>query len=1148
MNTVKSNVDAFLELLRESNIFLKLNEHNNLDIEAPQGALPQELLEEIRSRKEEVVGYLKQVAAQAKMGENIPAAPEADTYPLSSAQMRLWLSSNIHNDSAAYNISSVHELEGIYDPVKFEQAIFQVIKRHEILRTVFRKDQEGTVRQWILQPGELGFKLSYVDLSEAPGSREAADHLIQEDGRKMFNLEQAPLFRVTLFRLAAAQYLLYYNMHHIITDAWSTDILTRDVLIAYEALQQGKADTREPLRIQYKDYAVWEQAQLGAPAFDVHRQYWHRQFEGELPVLDLPGAAPRPAVLTHNGYVLSAFIKEELVTSLRKITQQQGGSLFTGLIASLQALFLRYTGQEDIIFGTPVVGREHADLHDQIGFYINTLALRTRCSAEESFIDLLGKVRATTMKAYEHQLYPFDLLVQELPLKRDVSRSLIFDVFVNFQNTSAGGGQENGKDALLPEDRDLVRDVGPATSKFDLIFNFQETGKDIHLLIEFNSDIYNRESIARLIGHYKHLLASVLQKPGQPLGSLSYLADQERERLLQQACGKVAPAPLQTVVAMFDQQVARGGERTALQYEEQVLSYRELDERSNQVAAYLHSLGVKPEELIPVCMNRSEKQVIAIWGILKAGAAYVPLDPEYPRERTAYILSDVNSRLIITDSACKQLLPAEASTQKIIDLDAAQPTIQAAPAARMELQPTPSQLAYVIYTSGSTGVPKGVQVEHAALSNYLDWAVKTYMNGNGKGNMGLYTSLSFDLTVTTLFGTLLAGGCLRVFPQEMGIQEILTAYLDQDSGLDTIKLTPSHIQLIPAMGIKATGVATAIVGGEPLHKKHVGILHALNSNMTIYNEYGPTEATVGCSVAVIEQPLPESMHIGRPVDNTALYILDASRQPVPAGVAGELYIGGAQLARAYLNNATLTAERFIDSPFHKGERLYRTGDLATWLPDGNIEYIGRTDNQVKIRGYRVELGEIEHVLQTCPGVRQAVVLLAPGAGEEPTLSGYITTGPGFNEHTTRSYLKSKLPSYMLPEMYIRLDEFPLTVNGKVDVKQLPQVAGAHAGQEEDSYEAPANEVETRLVEIWKEVLRLYNEISVTANFFELGGHSIKAIKMLNQVSQEFGVVISVKKLFEEPTIRNLAEKILNAGWLTSQQEVADNTAYEKIKI
>jgi amino acid adenylation domain-containing protein len=1147
MRTVDNGIDTLFASLREKNIFLKLNDQNNLDIEAPRDALQKDVIDAIRLHKEDIIAYLKNRAAVNGAGQSIPVLPEEASYPLSPAQTGLWLAAQLHNDSAAYSINARMELEGSYDPVLFEQAVRAVVERHEVLRTTFREGAEGTPRQQVLPFSANSFTFYYADGRGHANAGAEADQFIATDLATPFDLQNGPLFRIALFRLADNHSLLYYNLHHLVCDAWSLNILANDILACYEAFRTGQPSPLPPLRIQYKDYAAWQQSQLATPAFEVHRDYWLKRFSGTLPVLGLFGETARPAIQNTNGHVIGAFINAADAVPFRRLCAARQSSLFTGIVASLSVLFHRYSGQDDLIVGAPVSGRDHPDLHNQIGYYVNTLALRTQFAQGEIFLSLLDKTRTTVMEAYEHQSYPFDQLVRDLEYRRDTSHSPLFDFFINVQNTEdkATSVRTGEQDTLAGTNRDEPLDLGPASSKFDMVFNVFEARDDLYIAIEFNRDIFRKEQVLQLVEHYRNLLRSINHKPEALLDQLELLSNSEKDRLLFGVNTTATSYEMDTVVDLFHQQASTRGSAIALQQGKRQLNYQELDVRSNQLAHHLQGLGIGKDSLVPVYMARTPEMVAAILGILKAGAAYVPIDPGYPKERLDYVLADTEAIVMVADPLYEEILSGHDIEKIFVGVE--HEAFQHQPMEAPDTAPTATDLAYVIYTSGSTGTPKGVMIDHGNLSNYMNWVLSEYIPGESEGNFGLYSSLSFDLTITSFFGSLLKGSCLSLFPQEMEVSAILREYFDVQSGLDIIKLTPSHLQLLPMLGLGSTGVKKVIVGGEALRQSHLAILRALNPDMEVLNEYGPTETTVGCSVFRITKDMDDTC-IGRPVANTAIYILNASRNQVPIGVAGELYISGAQVGRGYWKREGLTADRFLDDPFRPGQRMYRTGDIGYRRADGNIEYVGRNDDQVKVRGHRVELGEVERVLARHGNIAESVVTVR-GEGEEQQLVAYVVSDHPIDADTLRTSLRMRLPDYMIPQQFVLLEQLPLTVNGKVDRSRLPDPEQSLSTQLPNRYIAPQNEVEARLVEIWQGVLGISSDISVVDNFFELGGHSIKALKMLSQVSKEFGIVLGVQKLFEEPTIQDLSEKILNAGWTApGTAKKQEGVEYESVKI
>jgi non-ribosomal peptide synthetase component F/acyl carrier protein len=977
------------------------------------------------------------------------------------------------------------------------------------------------------------------------------------------------------------------------------------------------------LRIQYKDFAAWQQKQLGIEDKDgtegtegaaVHRSYWLEQLGGELPVLELPADKVRPPVLTHNGYGVSTVISRELEEGLRALCQRENGTLFMGLLGALEVLLYRYTGQEDIIIGSPVAGREHAELENQIGFYLNTLALRTRFSGDESWTALLARVREMTLSAYEHQMYPFDRLAGELDLKRDMSRSALFDVFLNLENMADRTGVTQGvvRETVRSMGGEEIVEMGPAISKFDLLFNLFEEKEGLSLYLEFNRDIYSLSTIERMIMHYKQLLRSIVAEPGKPISQLEYLLAEERREILEDFNDTaVCYDREETVMDLFGGVVERRRDRVAVRYGEAALSYGELAAMSQGVSEYLRQrYGTGRGHLVGIRLERSEWAVAVILGVLGSGAGYVPIDPGYPQGRIDYIIEDSGCGVVIDEEELEKIKAAVLKGQKQKDRRGKRSESQEGadwPAAGIGW----GERAYVIYTSGSTGKPKGVEISHGNLYNYVRYGMWRYFGGdggsgdggNGDGGSGdggstnggsgekiykapLFTSLSFDLTVTSIFCTLLSGGELMVYGSERGVGEVLEEIFHGDRGINVVKCTPGHLRLLGMSGDgekgmsgdgekgmsreRETTVEGVIVGGEALTGEDVGVLRRMRraggmegmqqtgeteeiremgANIRIYNEYGPTETTVGCVVAEIEGG-EERIPVGKPIWNTKVYIVDGELRLVGKKITGEICIGGAGVGLGYLNKAELTAERFVANPYREGERMYRTGDLGRWREDGTIEYLGRMDDQVKIRGYRIELGEVEQALKGYPEIKDAIVIAKTIHSSDKELVAYIICkdATGLNVNMLNQHLQGVLPEYMIPRVHFLLEEFPLTANGKIDRNKLVMMEGGPVETKPRKYADPDNQTQKKLVEIWQKVLELSEEPCITDSFFELGGNSIKAIKILSRVSKEFGIVLNIKMMFQIPTIENLANEISNSKWFNTDGKKAKELSSDKIKM
>lgn len=1140
------DTNEFLNLLRKKNIHLRL-QNNNVRIEAAKSAITPALVKEIKKRKSEIIDFFRELRLKNKEKEAIPAAEAAESYPLSSNQMGLWLSSQLHQSSTAFNMHGNLKLNRMFRPDCLQEAIARTVARHEILRTVFRKDDAGKVQQWIQEPENMTPELVVMDLETEPEADEKVARYIEKDTRELFDLESGPLFRVVLFKLAEDRCVLYYNMHHIISDAWSMNVLVKEVLAFYEHLDQGRTLDLPPLPIQYKDYAVWQQQQLESGEMEPHRIFWKKQFDGTIPVLDLFPDTKRPAVKTTTGRVLSAFIPESTAGPFEQLCKSRGGSLYMGLITAVRMLLYRYTGQQDVILGTPVSGRKHADLNNQIGFYINTLALRTPMESDESFETLFDKVSRQTIEAYRHDRYPFNDVLESLQLERDQSRSPLFDVFINLQNVEeAATSQFEDMEELFSRSRsEEIFDMGASKCKFDLVFNFQEFNGAIYLALEYNTDIYEQTRIRTFIGHLRSLLRAICEKPSVAVGKLDFLSEEARRQVVEVFSGTDLEFNRKfEIIRQLEHWADKQGDEIALRFNDQLISYRELNERANQLAHWLIAQKVNRDDLVPILMDRSPGFMVSILAVLKAGAAFVPLDKSYPAERLRYILGDMKADLALAD----EQVPAMNAVTEVLLM----PSWADLPTVVMEqskknpgISCEPDQLAYVIYTSGSTGRAKGVAIERQQLDNYLNWVADEYLPEENTGRIGWFTSPSFDLSITSMFSSLLKGKTLTIYPQDMEEVELLTAYLDVNSGHDLIKLTPAHIDLIKAAGIERTEVSRAIVGGDVLLPRQVAALRALNPKIRIYNEYGPTETTVGCCVAEISSDIPEQITIGKPVKGTYIYILNDELEPLPVGLNGELYISGKQVGRGYLNNPALTQERFIDDPFRPGHRMYKSGDRGRWLPDGKIEFAGRMDDQIKLRGYRIELKEIEKVVSQFSPISEACVLSRPNEQDEQELVLFYSADQPVRAAEISEHLAARLPAYMIPSHFQQLEALPLTPNGKLDRKRLMRQKLARAKQE---YIAPRNEVEQKLAAIWEEILDL-ERVGIRDNFFELGGHSIKAIKILSMVHKQFDVTLGIQKMFENPTPEYLAELIADAQWIAGQATVSeDETEIEKVKI
>ena len=1054
-------------------------------------------------------------AGRQKAYESITPLPLQEDYALSHAQQRLWVLYKLEQEQVAYNMSAAVELNGALNRSAFAATLDTLVERHESLRTIF-VTVEGSPRQRILSPAEVGFVLQYEDLQQLPEGEEGLQQRIRQDIATPFDLARGPLFRASLLQADVDRYVFVYTLHHIISDGWSMEVLISELITLYNAYSKQTDNPLAPLAIQYKDYAAWQQNLQDNGEMEAARKYWLEQFADTPPVLELPADAFRPARKTYAGDHIRFTLSAQLTSELKALADKHEASLYMVLLSAVYTLLYRYTGQPDIVLGTPVSGREREELENQIGFFVNTLALRTTIGITDDFSTLLQKVKETTVNAYTHQYYPFDLLVDELALERDLSRHPLFDVMVALQNISLStiSAKAVAGIAVTP----IAADA-PA-SKFDLLFNFSEHEEQLHGFVQYNTDLFAPERIERLIGHLQALIAALTQAPHLALDKLEYLSATEKEQLLVDFNDTEVLYPHdQTLTDLFEAQALAQPDKAAILFEDRSLTYRQLNEKANQLAHYLAAhYQLQANDLVALMMERSEWMTVAIMAVLKAGAAYVPVDPAYPEDRKQYILQDTQAKALITDELIASLLP---------ELDSWD---SSNPGKCIDVQ----QLAYIIYTSGSTGQPKGAILAHQGVVNRIHW-MKNQYDFTTADVVLQKTPYVFDVSVWEFFMPLCYGGTLVACSKDVIYDPALLIDMIEQRGITHIHFVPGmfgvFLQALDAeKAARLHSLKHIHCSGEALKPEHVRQHHAL-LHCQLNNLYGPTEASVDVSYYTTNAG-DTIVPIGKPIDNIQLYVLDKQLHLQPIGIPGELYIGGVGLAKGYLNKPALTAERFIDHPFWPGEKLYKTGDVARWLPDGNIEYLGRSDFQVKIRGFRIEPGEIENVIKQYQGVGEVLVLPREDANGDKYLAAYFTAGENLDLSQLRSFIRGRLPEYMMPAYFITLDVFPVNANGKIDRKALPdpvQSLPAAGG-----YVAPRNEMESALAAIWEEVLGR-GRVGVTDHFFEIGGNSLNATKVVFRIARGMGLDVPLKSLFEHPTVETLAIAIAD---ISEQQQDA----------
>ncbi|WP_338356167.1 amino acid adenylation domain-containing protein [Yeosuana marina] len=1046
-------------------------------------------------------------------------------YELSSSQHRIWLLAQFKGGSSAYNIPFHTYYQGAFDLGCFKQALSSVINRHEVLRTVF-EDSSGKVRQKILSLSETNFEIKYFDLRNETNNTEKALNDLKKDFYIPFDLAEGPLIRSSVIRLAEDNYLLYFNIHHIIGDAWSMEILSNEVLVFYQHYFKGTPINLPKLKFQYKDYAVWQQNLLLNPKRDQSlKSYWHKKLSGQLPVMDLPFIKPRPKLKTFNGAKFHMKFSKGITSKLKEFTKSHQGTLFVGLLTSVNTLFYRYTGKKDIIFGTPIAGRNHTILENQIGLYLNTLVLRNQITDKDSFKSLFIKVKKSTIEDFEHQQYPFDKLIENLSFTRDVGRNPLFDVLISLSSKQKQFKNFSSKKNIKPI---APKEYEP--SKTDLNFRFLEEDGCISLSLNFNTDIYDESDIIRFLSHYKQLLIAALESPGTSISKLKYLSDEEEKQILLKFNNtKVNYDKDKSLIKLFEERVSKSPQKTAIKSGNTILSFDELDKVSNQFARYLCEFHDFIEnDFAGIFLERSEWIIVAILGVLKSKGVYVPIDPACPKERVNYILEDSNCKLLIDESTIDHFrkLQIGFSTKSF------------------HKHNHWNDLVYTIYTSGSTGTPKGVLVENRGVVNHISWFNREF-EITSLDNTVLSTSYAYDISATSIWSCLLSGATLHIIPENLikNPEEYLT-YLEVNE-ISFLKLVPSFFSVIVnSKKFKNSDCLRHMrvikLGGENIIVKDLGECFKKYANIKFANHYGPTEASIGTTIEHIGRSdfLTFSLQpvIGSPYDNTRIYILDDFQQLVPIGVVGELYIAGDGVARGYLNAEELTKTKFVSNLFGE-KKLYKTGDLGYWNPKGKIVFKGRIDNQVKIRGHRIELSEIETVLNTAKGVEHAVVITNENDAHEVELVAYLISRSKLSFMEIKLHLKKYLPDYMIPTYLIQLESLPLTDNGKIDKKALPTPEKMEPNSNQ-MYTPPRNAVEKKLVNLWEQILNKKN-IGIHDDFFELGGHSLKAMRLTNSIEEMFDIKIEIENIFLEPTIVYLAKEINRLIWLKDTESKSD---------
>jgi amino acid adenylation domain-containing protein len=1040
---------------------------------------------------------------------------ELFVFPLSFAQERLWFLDRLVPGNTLYNVDAMMQLRGPLDLEALGRAIDEVVRRHDALRTSFAAI-EGLPYQ-VVSP-DLRFPLSVVDLralNEADRKARAAV-LATEETRRPFDLAQGPLLRSTLMRLDEQDALLLLTAHHIIADGWSMGLLIDELSTLYGAFCEQRPSPLPPLDVQYPDFAVWQREWLDGDVLGGQLTYWKRQLR-DLPSLSLPTDRARPVVSSFRGSSCYFRLPAALSASTRTLAQREGITLFMLLLGAFQVLLARYTGQADIVVGSPIANRTRAEIEQVIGCFVNTLVLRTNLAGDPTFREALHRVREVALGAYSHQDVPFEKLVEELQPARDISRNPLFQVTFQLQNAAEAPISFPNLVVTFPS-------LPTETAKFDLAVSLWETsGGELGGRLEYSTDLFDAERIARLAQHYRVLLAAAVAEPSTRVSELPLLTDAERQQLLVEWNRTGTPIPASCVHQWFEAHVERSPEAVAVRSDGIALTYGQLNARANQLAHRLRNAGADCDTIVAVCLDRTPDLIVALLAILKSGAAYVPLDPEDPAERLAFMLRDSAAACVVTNRRMALALPAQVHTARVyVD----EPDLSGEPSDNLPSRAEHHHLAYVLYTSGSTGKPKGVLIEHGGLANYVHWVNETLLQRRDL-TLPAVTRPTFDACLKQLLAPLTRGHAVWMPPPDAlaSPERLLEAIAARrDVAMNCVpSLWQAMLDAIEGGRAPAPrkNLVALLLGGERVPPALLERTFRLFPDLECWNLYGPTEVTANATMARLR--LDEPITIGRPIANIKAYVLDSHDHPVPIGMPGELVLSGAGIARGYLNRHELTTGKFMRDPFHpsSSDRAFRTGDTVRWRADGTLEFLGRLDGQVKIRGFRIELGEIEAALTSHPTVSEAVVIAAE-SHDDAQLVAYVVprNGSVATVSDLRRYLQQTLSEHLVPSVFVELSELPLFSNGKLDRARLPPASGERP-RLDAPFVAAGTQLERSVADVWRNVLQL-RSVGVHDNFFDLGGRSLLLVRVQAGLRESLNDEVSMIDLFRYPTISTLA--------------------------
>ena len=1094
-------------------------EQGTVRFRGPKSSIGQSDLESLRVRKKEVVHFLQTSGLTSGAMPLAAAMKRTSSLPTSLTQQRLWFLSQLGMTGTAFHMSGGLRLQGVLDRTALRRALDRIVARHEILRTTFA-EVDGEATQVIAAP-ENGMRLREEDLSRAVDPAERLQALMAQEKEADFDLRAGPLIRACLVRLGEIEHVLLLTMHHIISDGWSISVLSKELSTLYGAYVKGQDDPLPPLVLQFADYVLWQRGWLRGDRLQRQSRYWQDRLAQAPELLELPRDHARPPFQSYAGSSVAVSLDAALASGLQALGRRHEATLFMTLLAGWALLLSRLSGQDEVVIGTPVANRTRAELEGLIGFFVNTLPLRIDISGAPTVAELLSRVRLELLGAQSHADIPFEQVVQQLDPARSLAHSPVFQAVLAWRNIPATGAGVHWPGLEL---RELPAPI--TTEQFDLTL-FLEPARDgngIAGRLSYATALFERSTVERYLGYWMKLLQGMVSDDRQAVHGLEMLPETERQRLLVQWNATQASYPRELCVhELFEEQVRRRPDELALVCGSKRLSYLQLSQRADALARALRDRGVRPDSLVGICLGREVSLVVGVLGVLKAGGAWLALDPDYPPQRLLYVLEDAAPHLVLTQPDLSGRLPETSTKVMLLDAQGQLPgeTERAVPPSGESPQLARatglnnSHLAYVIYTSGSTGRPKGVMIEHRNAVNFICWGRAQFTPGELRHTV-FAASINFDLSVFELLVPLSGGGTVHLVSNALELKEaasVATLFSAVPSAAAALLVAHQELPALEALNL----------GGEPLQQSLVEELYRQTPARRILNLYGPSEATTCSTWTTVKRGSPSEPPIGRPIANTQVYILDRHGQPVPTGVVGEIYIGGAGVTRGYLNRPGLTAQRFVPDPYGAGPgaRLYRTGDLGRYLQDGNIEFRGRNDDQVKLRGYRIELAEIEARLRGCAGVREAVVLVRGDLPGEKRLVAYVTADAPLPASELRTALGEVLPEYMIPSAFVTLATLPLAPNGKLDRRALP----APEGQDiRVTYEDPQGEIEQALAAIWQTLLHV-PRVGRHDNFFELGGHSLLTLSLVAQIRDAFGVTISIASIFASPTVAEVARLI-----------------------